>query len=270
MVTEPAHRRHQLPRPAQPHQRPHLRRAADGHGGASHRPRLPGATRSAAWACPRRWTSSWRSSPTVPLRFQPGTAYQYSLATDACGALVEKISGVPFAEYLQEHILDPLGMVDTSFQVPADKAHRFAANYQRNPDKTTTLIDDPATSVYLRAAGVRQRGRRPRRHPRRLRHASARCSASGGELDGHRIIGPRTLELMRRNHLPGGKDLADARRRAAHPATATSASGSGSASPAPSTRCATGALPAGRLLLGRRGVDRVLGGPASRTCGWCS
>ncbi|MEY4175540.1 MAG: hypothetical protein RI900_2705, partial [Actinomycetota bacterium] len=72
----------------------------------------------------------------VPLRFHPGTAYQYSLATDACGALVEKISGQPFAEYLQEHILDPLDMVDTSFEVAQDKAHRFAANYQRNPDKT--------------------------------------------------------------------------------------------------------------------------------------
>lgn len=86
----------------------------------------------------------------VPLRFHPGSAYQYSLATDACGALVEKISGQPFAEYLQEHILDPLEMVDTSFKVAADKAGRFAANYQRNPDKTTTLLDDPTTSAYLR------------------------------------------------------------------------------------------------------------------------
>lgn len=86
----------------------------------------------------------------VPLRFQPGTAYMYSLATDACGALVELISGQPLAEYLDEHILGPLGMVDTAFQVAPDKAHRFAANYSRNPDKTTTLLDDPTTSAYLR------------------------------------------------------------------------------------------------------------------------
>lgn len=143
----------------------------------------------------------------VPLRFHPGTSYQYSLATDACGALVERISGQPFAEYLQEHILDPLGMVDTSFQVAAEKAHRFAANYQRNLDKTTTLLDDPATSAYLRpptfvsgGGGLTGTVADYTRFCEMLRR--------GGELDGHRIIGPRTLAFMRRNHLPGGKDLA--------------------------------------------------------------
>lgn len=143
----------------------------------------------------------------VPLRFQPGTAYQYSLATDACGALVEKISGVPFEDYIQEHILDPLGMVDTAFQVPADKAHRFAANYQRNPDKTTTLMDDPTTSTYLQppsfvsgGGGLTGTVADYTRFCEMLRRR--------GELDGHRIIGPRTLDLMKRNHLPGGKDLA--------------------------------------------------------------
>jgi CubicO group peptidase (beta-lactamase class C family) len=145
---------------------------------------------------------------TVPLRFQPGTAYQYSLATDACGALVEKISGQPFAEYLQEHILDPLGMHDTSFQVPADKAHRFAANYQRNPDKTTTLLDDPATSIYLREPAFVSGGGGL---AGTVADYATFCDMlrQGGQYDGHRIIGPRTLELMRRNHLPGGKDLAD-------------------------------------------------------------
>lgn len=144
---------------------------------------------------------------TVPLRFQPGTAYQYSLATDVCGALVEKISGQPFAEYLQQHIIGPVGMVDTSFQVPADKAHRFAANYQRNADKTTSLLDDPANSNYLRepafvsgggglAGTVADYGR------------FCEMLLRGGEIDGHRIIGPRTLRLMHQNHLPGGKDLA--------------------------------------------------------------
>lgn len=143
----------------------------------------------------------------VPLRFQPGTAYMYSLATDACGALVELISGQPLAEYLDEHILGPLGMVDTAFQVAPDKAHRFAANYSRNPDKTTTLLDDPTTSAYLReptfvsgGGGLTGTVADYGRFCEMLRR--------GGELDGQRIIGPRTLELMRRNHLPGGKDLA--------------------------------------------------------------
>ncbi|MFM2078658.1 MAG: hypothetical protein RJA49_2548 [Actinomycetota bacterium] len=144
---------------------------------------------------------------TVPLRFQPGTAYQYSLATDACGALVEKISGQPFAEYLQEHIIGPLGMVDTSFQVTADKAHRFAANYQRNADKTTTLMDDPATSVYLREPSFVSGGGGL---TGTVADYAIFCEMlrRGGEYAGHRIIGPRTLQLMRQNHLPGGRDLA--------------------------------------------------------------
>ena len=143
----------------------------------------------------------------VPLRFQPGTAYQYSLGTDACGALVEKISGMPFAEYLQRTILDPLGMTDTFFQVPEAKAHRLAANYLRNPDKTTTLLDDPTTSPVLRTpkfvsggGGLLGTVADYTKFCEMLRR--------NGEYDGHRIIGPRTLELMRRNHLPGGKDLA--------------------------------------------------------------
>jgi CubicO group peptidase (beta-lactamase class C family) len=143
----------------------------------------------------------------VPLRYQPGSAYMYSLATDACGALVERISGVPFAEYLQDNILDPLGMVDTSFQVAPHKLDRFAANYSRNPDKTTTLLDDPATSAFTRpptfmsgGGGLTGTVADYVRFCEMLRR--------GGELDGERIIGPRTLQLMKRNHLPGGKDLA--------------------------------------------------------------
>ena len=98
-------------------------------------------------------------------------------------------------------------MVDTAFQVPPEKAHRFAANYQRNADKTTSLMDDPATSIYLRepafvsgGGGLAGTVADYTRFCEMLRR--------DGELDGHRIIGPRTLALMRRNHLPGGNDLA--------------------------------------------------------------
>ena len=143
----------------------------------------------------------------VPLRFQPGTAYMYSLATDACGALVELMSGQPLPEYLREQILEPLGMHDTAFQVAPDKAHRFAANYARMPDKTTTLLDDPATSAYLRPPAFVSGGGGL---TGTLADYTRFCEMlrRRGELDGHRIIGPRTLSLMRMNHLPGGKDLA--------------------------------------------------------------
>ncbi|HEY2358766.1 MAG TPA: serine hydrolase domain-containing protein [Phenylobacterium sp.] len=142
----------------------------------------------------------------VPLRYQPGSAWMYSLATDVCGALVEVISGVPFAKYLQDNIFGPLGMKDTSFFVAPDKIDRFAANYQREPDKTLKLIDDPATSDFAKDPGFKSGGGG-------LTGTTAdylrfcEMLRRGGELDGARILGPRTIEVMHMNHLPGGKDL---------------------------------------------------------------
>jgi CubicO group peptidase (beta-lactamase class C family) len=144
----------------------------------------------------------------VPLRYQPGTAWMYSLATDVCGALVEIISGKPFAQYLDEVIFQPLGMKDTAFQVAPAKLDRFAANYQRGPDKKLKLIDDPATSDFIREPGFKSGGGG-------LTGTSAdylrfcEMLRRGGELDGHRVLGPRTIALMAMNHLPGGKQLTD-------------------------------------------------------------
>ena len=142
----------------------------------------------------------------VPLRYQPGQAWMYSLATDVCGALVEIISGKPFAQYLQDVIFGPLGMIDTSFFVAPDKQDRFAANYERGPDKKLKLLDDPATSAYIKDPAFKSGGGG-------LTGTTAdymrfcEMLRRGGELDGHRILGPRTLEIMHMNHLAGGKDL---------------------------------------------------------------
>ena len=144
----------------------------------------------------------------VPLRYQPGTAWMYSLATDVCGALVEIISGKPLAQYLQDTIFDPLGMKDTSFFVAPEKQERFAANYQRNAAKQLELCDDPATSDFTRNPGFKSGGGG-------LTGTSAdylrfcEMLRRGGELDGHRVLGPRTIALMHMNHLPGGKQLTD-------------------------------------------------------------
>src|SRR6187399_2548321 len=92
----------------------------------------------------------------IPLEFSPGESWNYSVATDVIGYLVGKISGIPFEQFLKERIFNPLGMNDTDFFVPADKAHRFAACYSADPkggfnplaaDRkgTLTLQDDPAT-----------------------------------------------------------------------------------------------------------------------------
>jgi CubicO group peptidase (beta-lactamase class C family) len=142
----------------------------------------------------------------VPLRYQPGERWMYSFATDVCGYLVEAVSGKPFDRYLQETIFDPLGMRDTSFWVPREKLPRFAANYQRQPDKTLKLIDDPERSAYLSNPGFLSGGGG-------LTSTTAdyfrfcEMLRRGGELDGARILGPRTIDLMTRNHLAGGKDL---------------------------------------------------------------
>jgi CubicO group peptidase (beta-lactamase class C family) len=142
----------------------------------------------------------------VPLVYQPGTKWMYSMATDVVGALVEVLSGRAFDVFLREEIFEPLGMKDTAFFVAPDKVGRFAANYQRMPDKSLKLIDDPQASRYLvdpvfksGGAGLTSTSADYLRFCEMLRR--------GGELDGHRILGPRTLALMHMNHLPGGQDL---------------------------------------------------------------
>jgi CubicO group peptidase (beta-lactamase class C family) len=141
-----------------------------------------------------------------PLKFQPGTHWNYGLSTDICARLVEILSGRRFDDYLAAEIFEPLGMPDTGFTVPDEAAERFAACYRYQAGQSPELMDDPATSIY----------RRDRAY---LSGAGGLVSTSGdylrfcqmllgrGELDGHRVIGRKTLELMTVNHLPGGADL---------------------------------------------------------------
>jgi len=143
----------------------------------------------------------------VPLRYEPGSRWMYSVSTDVCGALVEAISGKPFDEYLDEVIFRPLGMSDTSFWVSPEKRERFTSNYQREPDRSLRLLDDAqGDSAYYTppkffsgGGGLTSTTADYLRFCEMLRR--------GGELDGERILGPRTLEIMHKNHLAGGKDL---------------------------------------------------------------
>ena len=144
----------------------------------------------------------------LPLRYQPGRQWMYSLATDVIGALVQRLSGQRFDRFLQDEILDPLGMADTAFQVRAQNAGRFAACYARRADKTTVLQDDPATSPYLQAP-VFLSGGGGLVSTMTDYHRFCEMLRRGGELDGARIVGPRTLAFMTRNHLIGGASLAE-------------------------------------------------------------
>ena len=142
----------------------------------------------------------------LPLQFQPGTRWNYSVATDVCGHLVERLSDKPLDTYLRETILDPLDMQDTGFLVRPDAADRFAACYEREGDGYR-LVDAPATSSFLArpdflagGGGLVSTARDYLRFCQMI--------LGGGELGGERILGRKTLSLMRMNHLPTGDDLA--------------------------------------------------------------
>jgi len=147
---------------------------------------------------------------TLPLEFTPGAAWNYSVATDVLGYLVEVISGKPYDEYLQSELFGPLGMVDTAFSIAPEKEERFAACYQRNLDKSVTLADDARDSDYCERSFFGGGGGLISTIGDYYRFCS--MLRNGGELDGQRILGPRTLELMTRNHLPGGVDLSQVAR----------------------------------------------------------
>ena len=142
----------------------------------------------------------------VPLLYEPGSRWSYSLATDVCGHLIEVISGQPLEEFLIERLFDPLEMPDTRFSVPDDNLERFAACYERAPDKTLRLQDDPATSRF----------RQPPVAPSgagglvgTINDYANFCEmlVNRGTFRGQQLIGRPILELMTRNHL-GGASLA--------------------------------------------------------------
>ena len=141
-----------------------------------------------------------------PLHFHPGRHWLYSLGTDVCARLVEVISGQSFDAYLAATIFEPLGMPDTGFVVPDDKVARFAASYGRSPSKQLTLLEDPATSHYRSPQPfLSGGGGLVSTTSDYLRFAQ--MLANGGELDGVRVLGRKTVELMTVNHLPGGGSL---------------------------------------------------------------
>ncbi len=143
----------------------------------------------------------------IPLEFSPGTAWNYSVATDVLGAVVQRVSGLPLDQFFRERIFAPLKMDDTFFQVPADKLDRLTDCYTLAPGKGRVMYDRGAESAWSRA-------------PRLLSGGGGLVSTAldyhrfntmllnGGELDGARILGRKTLDLMTQNHLPGKSDLA--------------------------------------------------------------
>lgn len=141
----------------------------------------------------------------LPLEFSPGTRWNYSVSTDVLGYLVEVLSGQRFDVYLRDHIFAPLGMPDTSFTIADEHLARFACNYQRQADGRLQLIDAPEQSQYRERSFFSGGGGLVSTAGDYFRFTS--MLQNRGELDGVRLLGRKTIELMTMNHLPGGQDL---------------------------------------------------------------
>jgi CubicO group peptidase (beta-lactamase class C family) len=133
----------------------------------------------------------------LPLLYQPGEGWVYSVSVDIQGYLVEKLSGMPFADFLRQRIFLPLGMKDTGFYVPAEKLDRVATIYQGDAAAAAAMPKDPGIGqppgmpsggggLYSTAGDY-------------LRFAQ--MVLNGGELNGVRLVAPSTVELMRTNHV---------------------------------------------------------------------
>ncbi len=148
----------------------------------------------------RRWGS-------LPLLFEPGTGWNYAVATDVLGRVAEVVNGQRLDDVFAERIFAPLGMKETRWWVDADDAGRLAALY----------VPHPATGQAVRYDEL---GRHSFERPTMLSGGGGLVSTAadyarftsmlvhGGELEGERVLGPRTLAYMTRNHLPGGDSLA--------------------------------------------------------------
>ena len=140
-----------------------------------------------------------------PLVFDPGTAWNYSMATDVVGRIVEVISGQPLEEYFAENIFEPCGMVDTSFHVAEDKHDRFVDMYTPTPDGLFR-VDITERSLYLKPPTYTAGGGGL---TSTMDDYQQFCNmlVNRGQVNGNQVIGSRTLAFMATNHLPGGKSL---------------------------------------------------------------
>ena len=140
----------------------------------------------------------------TPLLFQPGSEWNYGVSTDVLGRVVEVVSGQSLDAFFAERILGPLGMDDTVWSVAEADRDRLATLYAAGPDglvRNRTLGDAATRPPTLLAGGaglVSTAGDY---------HRFTQMLLRGGELDGTRLLGPRTVAYMARNHLPGGADL---------------------------------------------------------------
>jgi len=143
----------------------------------------------------------------LPLEFSPGSRWNYSLAIDVMGYLVQKLSGQSFGEFLRTRLFEPLGMVDTAFFCPPEKIDRFTTCYAPDEQGRLKVQDDAQKTTYAAPPALESGGGGLvstigdyMRFCRMMLH--------GGALDGVRILSPKTVALFSLNYLEGGQELA--------------------------------------------------------------
>ena len=142
----------------------------------------------------------------LPLLFEPGSEWNYSVASDVLGRVVEVVSGQPLDRFFAERIFGPLGMGDTGFWVEGEAAGKLAALYAAGPDGGRAVRFDALGGRALRRPSCLDGGGGLVSTAADY-HRFTQALLGGGELDGARLLGSRTLAYMARNHLPGGADL---------------------------------------------------------------
>ncbi len=137
----------------------------------------------------------------IPLLYQPGKAWVYSVSMDIQGYIVEKLSGKSFPDFLRDNIFQPLGMKDAGFYVPADKRSRFAAVYQGDDQgKMVPVTTKGMANDYSEQPGMASGGGGMVSTAEDY-YRFAQMLLNDGELDGKRILAPATVKLMTSNHL---------------------------------------------------------------------
>ena len=137
----------------------------------------------------------------LPLVHQPGSAWNYSVSTDIIGFLVEKLSGKKLGEYVQETILSPLNMTDTGFSISQEKQHRFAQIYTANDKGETIVMENEPAGDFL-SDPVSHSGGGGMVSTMGDYLIFAQMLLNGGEYNGTRILGRKTVEYLTSNHLP--------------------------------------------------------------------
>ncbi len=140
----------------------------------------------------------------LPLLFEPGSEWAYSVATDVLGRLIEVVSGLPLDRFVSERIFGPLGMNDAAFWVEEQRAERLATLYGAHPVHRTAVEVNGAAALQPPALVSGGGGMIA---TARDYHRFTQMLLGGGTLDGARILGPRTVAFMTQNHLPGHADL---------------------------------------------------------------